>query len=115
MRHDVWQLFAQHCKDNPHKHLPNIMHFQRVSQGIAWAIMPEYTSSDFASTSQICIAGAIRSALTNGVSDEPWLWPLISMASGLNTTIDLHSNNWMIDKDSGEVIITDPFSSTGKT
>ena len=39
-----------------------------------------------------------------------WMWPIIGMRGALGMCVDLHSGNVMMDVDTGEYIMTDPFS-----
>ena len=39
-----------------------------------------------------------------------WMWPIIGMSDALGMSVDLHSGNVMMDMDTGEYIMTDPFS-----
>lgn len=109
-RDDVWQDYAEHCRDNPHPNLPRIEYFERVGR-MAMAIMPRYESGCF-STSEV--AAQFRQAMHDRALAKHWMLPLYAMARHGYTRVDLHDGNVMLDTESGEVIITDPFSSTGK-
>lgn len=115
VRADMWPLFAQHCMAYPHKHFPKILHFERITQRMAWAVMPAYRSSDYAEVADSEFAKHVRRVLLRQEHpgpDEQWLWPLIELSQHRFASVDLHSGNWMLDS-SGNVIITDPFSATG--
>ena len=43
---DGWPTFAQHCQAHPHPNLPKIMHFERLSLGVSFGIMPWYETID---------------------------------------------------------------------
>lgn len=106
-RQDAWPTYAEYCRDNPHKHLPEILHFERMSMSFAWGIMPLYykASSDEAES----VAGEWYDFL-NGEEPAPeWMWPIIGMCRSLDMQIDLHDENVMLDKN-GIMKLTDPFS-----
>ena len=104
---DSWQVYAQYCHKHPHKHLPNIMHFERINAAAAWAIMPKYKL--YHDTPGHYTRMRWHGWL-NGERNAPeWMWPIIGMASSLCLEVDLHSENVMIDSD-GTMIMTDPFS-----
>ena len=108
---DGWPTFAQHCQANPHTNLPKILHFERLSVGISFGIMPFYEEID---TSDGSDDGEIVSQWRDYLDGTPgapaWMWPIIGMRSALDMRVDLHSDNVMRDMDTGECIMTDPFS-----
>lgn len=108
---DGWPTFAQHCQANPHPNLPKILHFERLSLGISFGIMPRYAntsySSDFAAGE---IVAKWREYLECSKGAPEWMWPIIGMRSALGMHVDLHRGNVMRDADTGEYIMTDPFS-----
>lgn len=107
-RSDAWPIFAEHCKNNPHKHLPKILHLERMSPRYAWAVMPRYYAMDMALHREIW--DRWRSILHGGKdTSEPWLWPIVSMARSLCIEVDLHPANVMQDAE-GVLILNDPFS-----
>lgn len=108
---DGWPTFAQHCQAHPHPNLPKIMHFERLSVGISFGIMPYYESIDaYGVSADGEIVSEWRDYL-EGVKDAPeWMWPIIGMREALGMRVDLHGGNVMMDSDTGEYIMTDPFS-----
>lgn len=108
---DGWPVFAQFCQYSPHKNLPKVHHFERLSLGASFGIMPEYTSISYDYTvKQERQAREWRRMLDGERTPESWLWPLCQMREGLKVGVDLHMGNVMLDEVSGELIITDPFS-----
>lgn len=110
-RLDGWPTFAQHCQAHPHPNLPKILHFERLSVGVSFGIMPRYEainashgSADAAVLSKWC------AYLVGGNGAPEWLWPIIGMGDALGMRVDLHGGNVMMDMDTGEYIMTDPFS-----
>jgi len=105
---DSWQVYAQYCHKHPHKHLPNIMHFERINATAAWAIMPKYRPYN-PEPGQDTTRCKWQDWLS-GARDAPeWMWPIIGMASSLCMTVDLHQANVMVDS-AGTLVMTDPFS-----
>ena len=108
---DGWPTFAQHCQANPHPNLPKILHFERLSVGVSFGIMPYYSSIDTdgvaADDEVVC---AWRGYLGGGKGAPEWMWPIIGMRGALGMVADLHSGNVMKDNDTEEYIMTDPFS-----
>lgn len=108
---DGWPTFAQHCQANPHPNLPKILHFERLSVGISFGIMPYYGDID---SSGVTAAGDIvsqwRDYLEGARGAPEWMWPIIGMRGALGMCVDLHGGNVMRDDDTGEYIMTDPFS-----
>lgn len=108
---DGWPTFAQHCKAHPHPNLPKILHFERLSVGISFGIMPYYGNIDpYGTTADDEIVSQWRNYLEGGKGAPEWLWPIIGMRGALGMRVDLHSGNVMMDMDTGEYIMTDPFS-----
>lgn len=108
---DGWPTFAQHCKAHPHPNLPKILHFERLSVGISFGIMPYYVNIDpYGTTADDEIVSQWRNYLEGGKGAPEWLWPIIGMRGALGMRVDLHSGNVMMDMDTGEYIMTDPFS-----
>ena len=111
---DGWPTFAQHCQANPHANLPKILHFERLSVGISFGIMPFYEAIN---PSYGSVADAVLSQwcdyLCGGKGAPEWLWPIIGMSDALCMRVDLHDGNVMMDMDTGEYIMTDPFSFVG--
>lgn len=108
---DAWPVFARHALENPHKNFPQILHFEQITQNFAWAVMPRYEAfyGDFPDA-----AIPWREYLEGERADGPeFLWPLRQMTGAPNIRVDLHCGNVMLDPESNEVIITDPFSMTG--
>ena len=106
---DGWPTFAQHCLTHPHPNLPKILHFERLTVGVSFGIMPYYKSIDAHN-----VDGGIVSEWCDyleGAKGAPeWMWPIIGMRGALGMRVDLHSGNVMRDDDTGEYIMTDPFS-----
>ena len=108
---DGWPTFAQHCQAHPHPNLPKIMHFERLSVGISFGIMPYYISIDpHGETADGEIVSQWRGYLDGGKGAPEWMWPIIGMCGALGMTVDLHGGNVMMDDGTGEYIMTDPFS-----
>lgn len=111
---DGWPTFAQHCQAHPHPNLPKILHFERLSVGVSFGIMPFYEEINPSSGSA---ASAIVSQWLDYLDGTPgapaWMWPIIGMSGALGMRVDLHSGNVMMDMDTGEYIMTDPFSFVG--
>lgn len=105
---DSWQVYAQYCHKHPHKHLPNIMHFERINAATAWAIMPKY-SPYVAEPGRDFTRAKWQVWLDGGRNAPDWMWPIIGMASSLCMEVDLHTGNVMLGAD-GTLIMTDPFS-----
>ena len=104
---DGWPVFAEHCFANPHPNLPEIMYFERLSLGISFGIMPYYVPLD---PHDVGILANWRDYL-EGYGDSPrWMWPIIGMRDALGMMVDLHSGNVMKNPDTGDYIMTDPFS-----
>ena len=108
---DGWPTFAQHCQAHPHPNLPKILHFERLSVGVSFGIMPfyeeidpSYGSADNAVVSKWC------GYLDGGKGAPEWMWPIVGMGDALCMRVDLHGGNVMMDMDTGEYIMTDPFS-----
>jgi len=109
-RLDAWPVFARHCQAHPHPMLPKIMHFEQVTQGMSWAIMPRYQKyygpDVWGDDSEVqAIAQKLAGKMT---CPEQWMWPLIQMADALNMSVDLHSHNVMMHCE--QLVIIDPFS-----
>jgi hypothetical protein len=116
-RLDAWPVFAEHCKNNPHEHLPEILHFARVSEAMTWAIMPTYIDygEHYARYANHRI-NEIHMMLDGQIDcTEPWLWPLRQMANGMYMEVDLHDGNVMHNPKTNTFVIIDPFSTTGDT
>ena len=107
---DGWPTFAQHCQAHPHPNLPKILHFERLSVGISFGIMPYYRSIDPCYVAANEIVSEWRDYLDGGKGAPEWMWPIIGMRGALGMCVDLHSGNVMMDMDTGEYIMTDPFS-----
>ena len=108
---DGWPVFAEHCLANPHPNLPKIMYFERLSLGISFGIMPYYVHIEtYDDDEAAAILREWRDYL-EGDGDAPkWLWPIIGMRGALGLRVDLHSGNVMKNPDTGDYIMTDPFS-----
>ena len=108
---DGWPTFAQHCQANPHPNLPKILHFERLSVGVSFGVMPYYEKIDaYYGSDDDAIVGQWRDYLYGGKGAPEWMWPIIGMRDALGMNVDLHSGNVMRDMDTGECIMTDPFS-----
>ena len=110
-RLDGWPTFAQHCQAHPHPNLPKILHFERLSVGISFGIMPRYEAinAPYGSAAD-AIVGQWRDYLDGAPGAPEWMWPIIGMSDALDMRVDLHGDNVMMDMDTGEYIMTDPFS-----
>lgn len=108
---DGWPVFAQLCQHSPHRNLPKMHHFERLSLGASFGIMPEYESiQDGCTYPQKAQVHKWRDMLDGSRTPERWLWPLCQMRESIKMLVDLHMGNVMLDTVSGELIITDPFS-----
>lgn len=108
---DGWPTFAQHCQANPHPNLPKILHFERLSVGISFGIMPCYDEINaYGGLADVEIVTQWRDYLGGGKGAPEWMWPIIGMRGALGMRVDLHRGNVMLDSDTGEYIMTDPFS-----
>lgn len=108
---DGWPTFAQHCLAHPHPNLPKILHFERLTVGISFGIMPYYRSLDTSSVDADAeIVSEWRDYLEGAKGAPEWMWPIIGMRGALGMRVDLHGGNVMRDADTGEYIMTDPFS-----
>ena len=108
---DGWPTFAQHCQAHPHPNLPKILHFERLSVGISFGIMPFYEETDtYFGSDGDTIVSQWRDYLGGTPGAPAWMWPIIGMRDALCMHVDLHGGNVMMDMDTGEYIMTDPFS-----
>ena len=104
---DGWPTFAQHCQAHPHPNLPKILHFERLSLGVSFGIMPYYKNIDPCTDANIVSDWCYY--LEGGVGAPEWMWPITDMCGALGMLVDLHSGNVMRDAFTGEYIMTDPF------
>ena len=102
---DGWPVFAEYCLANPHPNLPRIMHFERLSLGVSFGIMPRYNRAHAPS-----IVDKWADYLEGAKGAPQWMWPVVGMANALDMEVDLHSDNVMQDPETGDFIMTDPFS-----
>ena len=109
---DGWPTFAEYCFANPHPNLPKIMHFERLSLGSSFGIMPYYESIEGDDDAEV--VNRWGGYLAGGQGAPAWMWPIIGMGGALRMTVDLHTGNVMKDSDTGEYIMTDPFSGTAE-
>lgn len=108
---DGWPTFAQHCLAHPHPNLPKILHFERLSVGVSWGVMPCYASIDHHNVAaDAAIVTKWRNYLEGCKGAPEWMWPIIGMQNALGMRVDLHGGNVMMDMSTGEYIMTDPFS-----
>ena len=108
---DGWPTFAQHCQAHPHPNLPKILHFERLSVGISFGIMPCYQDIEpYGVSADGELVSEWRHYLEGGKGAPEWMWPIIGMRGALGMRVDLHGGNVMMDMDTGEYIMTDPFS-----
>lgn len=108
---DGWPAFAQHCQAHPHPNLPNILHFERLSVGISYGIMPVYLAIDsWGNANDSAIVAKWQDHLKDGKGAPEWMWPIIGMRYALGMDVDLHGGNVMVDPTTREYIMTDPFS-----
>lgn len=111
---DGWPTFAQHCQANPHPNLPKILHFERLSVGISFGIMPYYRDIyPYVEPADGEVVSQWRDYLDGGNGAPEWMWPIIGMRGALGMCVDLHGGNVMRDMATGEYIMTDPFSFVG--
>ena len=99
--YDAWPVYARYCMQNPGRHLPKIYHLAQVSRGIAWGIMPRYADGDDD------IRDAARAALRDGTHG---LAGVRQMRDAMALSVDVHSGNVMVCPETGDWILTDPFS-----
>ena len=107
---DGWPTFAEYCFANPHPNLPKIMHFERLSLGVSFGIMPRYEKIDPRLANAADVLSSWEDYLEGDQGAPAWMWPIIGMRGALNVQVDLHSDNVMWDPATGEYIMTDPFS-----
>lgn len=108
---DCWPVFAEHCFANPHPNLPKIMYFERLSLGISFGIMPYYVPiEEHVYEDDAEILDRWRGYLEGDRGAPKWLWPVIGMRYALGMKVDLHGGNVMKNPDTGDYIMTDPFS-----
>lgn len=107
---DIWQDFAEVCMQHPHPNLPRIMHFERMGR-LAWAIMPTYER--YCEGTYEPVVENFKAVMRQQRVAEAWMLPMVELARQPYVAVDLHDENVMLDPESGEVIITDPFSTTG--
>lgn len=124
---DAWPVFARHCMQSPHMHLPTVYHVEQFSQHMSWGVIERYSVWDYwTSTDGEALAKQNQERTWHEVARDilkghtradagwEWMWPLRQMASAMHFTVDLHSGNIMRDTRTGNLIITDPFSSPYK-
>ena len=100
--YDAWPIYARYCMQNPGPHLPKIYHLVQVSRGIAWGIMPRYADGG-----DDGIRDAARAALRDGTHG---LAGVRQMRDAMALSVDVHSGNVMVCPETGDWILTDPFS-----
>lgn len=111
---DGWPTFAQHCLTHPHPNLPKILHFERLTVGISFGIMPHYKSiAPYMDAEDAAIVSEWLGYLEGAKGAPEWMWPIIGMRGALGMRVDLHHGNVMRDAATGEYIMTDPFSFVG--
>ena len=111
---DGWPVFAEHCLANPHPNLPKILHFERLSVGISFGIMPYYVPLEpYDDEDDAEILDEWRDYLEGCKGSPSWMWPIIGMRAALNMKVDLHEANVMKDPTTGQHVMTDPFSAVG--
>ena len=108
---DGWPTFAEYCFANPHPNLPKLMHFERLSLGVSFGIMPRYEKIEADHNDDDADVLISWGGYLGGEQGAPaWMWPIIGMGGALKLGVDLHADNVMKDPDTGEYIMTDPFS-----
>ena len=108
---DGWPVFAEHCFANPHPNLPKIMYFERLSLGISFGIMPYYVPIEaHVDEDADEVLYRWRGYLEGDCSAPKWMWPIIDMIGDEGMVVDLHEGNVMKNPDTGDYIMTDPFS-----
>jgi hypothetical protein len=112
VRADVWPDFAEACMHTPHPNLPEIYHLERHGAYFAWGVMPQYVEYDGAHYSVPAVID-LKRAIATGRAEQYWLTPLLDIARQRGVQLDLHSGNVMMNPDTYEAVITDPFSSNG--
>ena len=111
-RLDAWPVFAKHCMDNPSVHLPKVLHYEEVSEGIVWAITPKYTKGTQPRWERPATVLRVMEAVERAGDLErlePWVAGLVELQYNHGLTLDIHSENYMYDTE-GNVVIIDPFS-----
>lgn len=107
---DAWPVFAQCCAQNPHKHLPKILHFEQLSLGMCWAVMPVYMNSgEMPDEAREAVMDKVERWLKGRARAPRFMWPVVRMVRELGFSVDIHSGNIMVDDD-GSWVLTDPFS-----
>ena len=99
--YDAWPIYARYCMQNPGRHLPKIYHLEQVSRGIAWGVLPRYDEGDTST------ADAARRALRDG---SHGLAEVRQMRDAMGLSVDVHDGNVMVCPETGDWILTDPFS-----
>jgi hypothetical protein len=74
--------------------------------------MPRYVEYDGEHHSVPAVID-LKRAIATGRSEQYWLTPLLEVARQYGVQLDLHSGNVMMNPDTYEAVITDPFSSNG--
>lgn len=110
-RHDAWPTFAEYCSTVQHDNLPRVLYLERLTEYMTLGIMPIYSPLGRGHDAH---RDYIIAQLNGYEPTEEWLWPIRQMKSGLYIEVDLHDNNWMQD-DYGNLILLDPFSTTGES
>lgn len=104
---DGYPWWAEYCKDNPSKHLPEVYHTARVG-AIHVTAMKRYEPM---SQDQ---EGIVRSIYGEGAYKDPSLAEAVARVRftilELQGAVDMHLGNYMSDPETGEVVITDPCS-----
>ena len=73
--------------------------------------MPFYEEiNNYYGSDDSAIVSQWRGYLDGTPGAPAWMWPIIGMRDALDMRVDLHYGNVMRDMDTGEFIMTDPFS-----
>lgn len=105
---DIWPEYAQACMQSPHENLPKVHHLEHHGR-LAWGVLPRYDAAPgYMIDSEV--VQRFKRAMRREIEAEYWMLPILEVTRLENCTLDLHSGNIMQDPDTGDVIITDPFS-----
>lgn len=104
---DGYPWWAEYCKNNPGKHLPEVYHTARVG-AIHVTAMKRYAPLGYDQEM------AVRACYYGEPDRDPELAEAITrvrdLIEDLRGAVDMHLGNYMSDPETGEIVITDPCS-----
>lgn len=104
---DGYPWWAEHCKDNPAKHLPEVYYTAQVG-ALHVTAMKKYAPLDCDQED------AVRACRWGEPYQDPSLAAAIDNVRGmiedLRGSVDMHLGNYMYDPEADEIVITDPCS-----